>query len=248
MKHSSTAETKRPEKSRYKARPARRPFLFWWQVFLLLAVAVFMWSLLPLDAVLFEPRASHALPSPRAAYVVLDPNFAALAFKKSLTAWTSGGTGEKSTSGLDIGGFDFGETLPPPSYLERGSRYPGVWRPADVAPLAPHLPDVRVPAAGSPPSANVKAAAPFQGVRTTLDRRLRAAAVAFAVPSDALAVERTGHARFYVETDSDGSVAHVLLLSLRTPGAAVLEHLLLCGHAAAAADGVVEVDWTVPKP
>jgi len=231
---------------RYKARAARRPFLFWWQAFLLLAVMALLWNQLPLTAVLFEARVLPPLPDAHAAYVVLDPHYASQAFKKSLTAWTSGGAGEERVSGMEIGGIDLGTTLRPPEYLQQGERYPGVWQPLTVSALPIRLPDMRMPS-DLETASELKAVAPPQGVRAELDRGLQAAAFAFSVLDDALS-ERAGHCRFYVETEKDGTVAQLLLLTPRTPGAAAFELMLLRGHASGAARGAVDIYWTLPKP
>ena len=188
---------------RYKARAARRPILFWWQAFFLLAVMVFLWSQLPVTAILFEARVIPSLPGSHAAYVVLDPKYAAAAFKKSLTAWTSGGTAGKMAPGMEIGGIDLGNALHPAEYLEQGERYPGVWQPLAVSPLPVRLPDVCVPCAVEA-SADLKVSAPPQGARLELDRALATAAFAFPIANDAL-TERAGHCRFYVETEKDGN-------------------------------------------
>ena len=230
---------------RYKAKAARRPILFWWQAFFLLAVIVFLWNQLPLTAVLFEARVIPSLPNAHAAYVVLDAKYASAAFKKSLTAWTSGGTSGKLTSGMEIGSADLGNTLQPAEYLEQGLRYPGVWQPQAVSPLPTLLPDVYVPPAlGTSP--DLKVSAPQQGVRVELNRTLKTAAFAFPV-ADGAPTERVGHCRFYVETEKDGTVAHLLLLTPRTPGAAAFELMLLRGHASGVSRGTVDIYWMFPK-
>ena len=231
---------------RYKAKAARRPILFWWQAFFLLAVMAFLWNQLPLTAVLFEARVIPSLPVAHAAYVVLDSKYASAAFKKSLTAWTSGGTGGKLAPGMEIGGIDFVNAPHPAEYLERGGRYPGVWQPLAVSPLPVRLPDVAAPSDFSAMEGQ-KVKAPLQGVRIELDRALKGAAFAFPIADSSL-TERAGHCRFFVETEKDGTVAHVLLLTARTPGAAAFELLLLRGHATGAARGSLDIHWTFPKP
>ena len=230
---------------RYKARAARRPFLFWWQAFLLLAALVFLWNQLPLTAVMFEARLIPSLPSAYASYVFLDAKYASAAFKKSLTAWTSGGTGGQLAPGMEIGGVDLGNALQPPEYLEQGERYPGVWRPLAVSPLPTRLTDVVLPSVPDA-AADRKATGPQQGVHVEMERILKRAS--FTIPlADIPLAERAGHCRFYVETEKDGTVAHVLLLTPRTPGAAVFELLLLRGHASGATRGELDIFWMFPK-
>jgi len=229
---------------RFKAKASRRPFLFWWQAFFVLSVTVLLWSQLPLTAVRFEARKLPPLPEAHAAYVVLDPHYAAHAFKKSLTAWTSGGASERLSPGLEIGGFDLGNARQPPEYLEQGRRYPGVWQPWTVAPLGVSLPDVFVASATA--SENVSTNLPHQGMRIELGKMLRESSFTFPVLNKELP-ERMGHCRFYVETESDGTVVHLLLLTPRTPSAAAFELMLFRGHASGAARGSVDLYWMFPK-
>ncbi len=230
---------------RYRAKAARRPFLFWWQAFFLFGVVVLLWSQLPVTAVLFEPRSVPPLHEPRAAYVLLDGKYAAQAFKKSLTAWTLGGAGGGQALGLELGGIDLGAAHPEPEYLKQGMRYPGEWQPSAVKPLPLRLPDVRPSVVASWPSASPAREAP-PGVRLAVSRALEAAAFACPVEEDP-PPERSGHCRFYVETGADGAVEHVLLLSARTLGASVFERTMLRGRATGAARGFVDVDWSFPK-
>lgn len=236
----------RQSSQRYQARAARRPLLYWWQAFLLLAVAVMLWCQLPMTAVLYEARGIPPLPDAHAAYVALDPAYAAQTFKKALTAWTLGGTAERRGQGLELGGIDLESTLPAPEYLEQGARFPGVWQPAVVGPLALRLPEVRAPAADAPqPPAPLRE--PDAGVRVALSPALSAVKFAFPATQET-PPERSGLCRFYVETGADGAPEHVLLLSARSPGAAVFERALLRGRASGAGRGVVELYWAFPKP
>jgi len=232
-------------RTRYRAKAARRPLLFWWQAFVLLAGMALLWSQLPATAVLFEPRAVPAPSDAHASYIELDPQYAAQAFKKSLTAWTSGGGGDKRANGMELGTIDLGTALKPPEFLQQGVRYPGVWQPQAVSELPVRLADVQIPSAQTA-APDAKAASVFQGVRSELDRELKAAAFEFSVTNDA-ALGRSGHCRFYVETEKDGGVAHLLLLTPRTPGAAAFELMLLRGKASGAARGMVDIYWMFPK-
>jgi hypothetical protein len=231
---------------RYRAKAARRPILFWWQAFLLLGGTLFLWSRLPVAAVLFEARVVPPLSEPHAAYVTLDPAYAAQVFKKTMMAWTLGGKGEKLSPGLDIALAELDHALQPPEFLVQGSRYPGVWRPSAVEPLAQRLPEMKMPFSGEP-SAAAGVPLPPQGIRAVLDSALAAAAFSFPVPTNRLP-ERSGHGRYYLETDADGLVAHVLLLSSRTEAMPVLEQALSRGQARGAARGFVELLWNYSKP
>jgi hypothetical protein len=111
--------------------------------------------------------------------------------------------------------------------------------------LAQRLPEMSAPLAVDP-SAVAGASARPQGVQVVLDQALKAAAFSFPVPSNAV-TERSGHCRYYLETEADGTVAHVLLLSARTESVAVFERALARGATRGAARGVVELYWSFPK-
>lgn len=233
-------------RQRYQAKAARRPILYWWQAFVLLGAVVLLWGQLPLTAVLFDARSVPPLPEPRAAYVVLDPSYAAQAFKKSLTAWTLGGPGEKRSAGLELGNIDMESSLQAPEYLEQGARFPGVWQPSVVRPLDQALPEMREPsAAAAPPPGRPREAE--AGVRVAVSPALKS--LKFPTPAkQELSFERSGQCRFYVEAGVDGSVEHVLLLTARTPGVAVFERALSRGRAVGAGGGFVDLYWSFLKP
>ena len=230
---------------RYRAKAARRPVLFWWQAFLLLGVAVLLWCQLPMTAVFYEPRVFTPLPSAHAAYVTLDPAYAAQTVRRTVMAWTLGGAAGKRAAGSDFGLDELSDALQPPGFLDQGVRYPGVWRPSEVNPLEQRLGGVDAPSAvGAPRAAPLPA--PPQGVRVVPDAAL--AAMGFtAVPQKAALSEGEGHGRFYVETGADGAVEHVLLFSLRTETVAALERALLRGRATGAVRGFVDVYWKFQK-
>ena len=230
---------------RYRAKAARRPILFWWQAFLLLGGILFLWSLLPIAAVLFEPRRVPPLPEPHAVYVTLDPAYAVQVFKKTMMAWTLGGKGEKLSPGMDVGLTELEHTLQPPEFLDQGGHYPGVWQPSSVEPLKQRLPDMNVPLLGDAAVA-IAPPAPQQGVRVVLDQALSAAAFAFPVPNNHVQA-RNGQCRFYLETDADGTVLHLLLLSPRTDSVTVFEQALTRGRAHGAVRGFVDLYWNFPK-
>jgi len=219
--------------------------LFWWQSFALLALILFLWSRLPMAAVFFEPRAVPLLPAPHAAYVVLDAKFATAAFKKSLTTWMSGGASERLALGMESAAIDFLDAPKAPEFLAQGKLYPGVWSPSAIVPLSDWLPDLAAPSSAETVSSLKNKVQP-QGVRIELNPVLKEVAFSFPTSAETL-TERAGHCRFYVETEKNGAVAHILLLSARTPGAAFFERMLFRGHASGAAGGMVDIMWSFPK-
>jgi len=229
----------------YRARAARHPVRFWWQPFFLLGIMILLWSQLPVASVLFETRIFSPLPEPRASYVALDPAYAAQTFKKMRMTWTLGRTAEKSAAEMELGAFELTKALQPPSFLEQGSRYPGLWQPAEVYALPQKLPDIGVSSVSDAPS-RMKWPEPPQGIRTTLDQMLSAAKFAFPLPKETLP-EHAGYCRFYLETDADGSVAHLLLLSPWTVSAGLFERALLRGRAQGATRGFVDCAWSFSK-
>jgi len=231
---------------RYRAKAARRPILFWWQAFLLLGVAALLWSQLPVTALLYEVRVIPPLPDAHVSYVTLDPAYAAHVFTKTMMARSLSGQGEKLESGIDLGTVEMDSGTQPPEFLEQGARYPGSWQPAEVYPLVQRLPDVTVPVDVGASVFTRLPEAPH-GVRTELDQTLTAAAFSFPVPSGDKVPARDGHCRFYLETEPDGTVVHLLLLTPRTESVAVFEQALSRGQARGAARGVVELFWKYPN-
>lgn len=230
---------------RYRAKAARRPFLFWWQAFFLLGIVVLLWSQLPMTAVFYEPRVFPPLPEAHASYVTLDPTYAAQTFRKTVMAWTLGGTAEKHESGLDFGLDELHDALHPPVFLEQGVRYPGAWSPSVVEQLAVRLGSVEVPSARGEPAA-MPLPAPPQGLWVMPDTAL--GAVGFKMPTNKVELsEQEGHGYFYVETGADGTVEHVLVFPPRTEAMTVLARALQRAHATGAARGFVDVYWKLPK-
>ena len=230
---------------RYRAKAARRPVLFWWQAFFLFGLVILLWSQLPATSVLYESRIFSPLPDSRASYVTLDSAYAAQAFKKLRISWTLGAVGKRSAAEMELGSIDMTETLQPPSFLEQGAIYPGVWQPAVVQPLPQRLPAVGVSSVPETPT-KVKWPEPPQGIRPAIGRALSSAAFAFTLPKEPLP-EHRGYCRFYLETDTDGSVAHLLLLSPRTGAATIFEQALIRGRAKTAARGFAEFAWSFSK-
>ena len=238
-------ETSRNRVQRYRARAARRPVLFWWQAFFLLGVLILLWSQLPAAAVLYETRTLSPLPEARASYVTLDQAYAAQALKNMQSSWGVAGAEGKSTSDMELGAVDLTEVLQPPSFLEHGNRYPGVWQAAAVESLPQKLPIVSVESVSGAPE-ETRLPEPPHGIHPEIDASLEAVAFTFPLPAKPLP-ELTGSCRFYLETDTDGSVAHLLLLSQRTGSTAVFEQVLARGRARGSARGFVDLSWSFSK-
>jgi hypothetical protein len=231
---------------RYRAKPARHPARFWWQVAVLLgATALLCWQV-PRNAVLYAPRVFVPFPEPRAAYVVLAPAEAAKALAGMRASWRVAEADGRGANELDMGMFDLREDPAPPAFLEQGAFYPGVWRPAAVEPLAQAMPPIGVPSLALAPLASGGPPAPQQGVETVCGPALVRAAFVFAPPEGPLP-ERSGECRFYLETDDGGAVVHLLLLSPASASSSVLERAIARGKARGAACGIVNLMWSFPK-
>jgi hypothetical protein len=230
------------EARRYRSKAARGAVRFWWQAFALLGLTLLLWCQVPVSAVLHEPHTPAPLPAPRASYVALAPGEAAQALAGMRSSWATAES--EGRTHLDMGMFDLmSAEAGPPAFLDRGARYPGVWRPAEVVPLEQQMPVIGVPsqalAAGRP-------LVPQQGLNVAYSQSLAAAAFSF-VPPDGVLPERRGECRFYLETDDDGAAVHVLLLSPASASSAVLGRALQRGRAESAARGVVSLMWSFPK-
>lgn len=231
---------------RYRAKPARRPLLFWWQAFALLGIITLLWWQLPVAAVLFETRSFPPLPEPRASYVFLDSAYAAQVFKGVQASWVRGGLGESPSFEMDLGLVELGDRLPEPAFLEQGARYPVPWSLSVPEPLAYRVPPVEVASAAALPA--VVAVRRAFGIKVVADAALSGASFKVPLQVSDLGGQTAGHARFYVETGEDGRVEHVLVLPLQGgAGHAPLERGMLKGAAAGAVRGVVDVFWDTGK-
>jgi hypothetical protein len=229
---------KSQDRKRFRARAARRPLRFWWQAFALLGLSTMLWWQLPVDAVLFEPRMLAPPPDPRAAYVILAPEEAAQALANMRASWAAPGG---VAADIELGVFDVIEEQRPPVFLEQGVRYPGVWAPAAVEPLAQTLPAIN--AATFPEDPFVRPLPDARtGVVAVVSGSLRDVGFTFAPPTDPLPV-RSGESQFFVETDAAGAVVHVLLLSPVSEATAVLERALKRSAAHGEARGQVILAW-----
>ena len=233
--------------SPYRPRSTYRPFLFWWQAVTLFAAFILLVGML----VGRVSRSSVSiiampLPEPTATYVTLAPDYAAQLFKRSLTTWMTGRDGKQNISELDLRVLDFDNGLPAPAFLEQRTVLPDSLQPVAAATLPVTFAEIPVPSA-----APAKATPPPQRAKEGLFIEVPPALVAagFTFPSNELKAmkERSGECRFYVETDAEGNVAHVLLRSKPSPETVTIEHSLMRGRAHGAANGTVDIRWSFAK-
>ncbi|MCL1921017.1 MAG: hypothetical protein FWG50_08060 [Kiritimatiellaeota bacterium] len=233
--------------SPYQERFLRRPILYWWQTVAMFVIVALLFSRIPFASIRRQAlNVVVPLPAPTAAYVALDPDHAAQLFKRSLAAWMTGQTQKPNTPGLDLSALDFGNALGAPEFLEQSAIVPGDRQPPAAAALPVALAEISVP-----PYAPAQKAAPppkpQEGVFAAPSAALIAAGFTF--PADALKTMkgRSGECRFYVETDAEGSVVHVLLRSPPLPETAQVERALMRGRANSAASGMVDIRWSFAK-
>lgn len=227
---------------KYRAKSAKKPLQFWLQPFLLLLLIVVLWHLLPFSALIYKPRIMQPLPAPHVFYVKLDPVFASDVLRVSMQTWrrTELGGGGDAISFEEVDPY---EPLGAPQLLEQGSVYPGRWAPDDVTPLAQSLPDLLYTSKTATLYPTDVAAE--KGVRFSLSPALKKAG--FKCTEIKLAnLKGAGSARFFVETDDTGSVAHVLLLTPEVESAVAVEHLLYRGSAKKAVRGELQIMWRNP--
>lgn len=235
---------------RYRAKAARRPFRFWWHSFALIAIILLLWWQIPMTAILYEPRTTQPhQPAARASYILLDPNQAPLLLRRSISAWTLASSSGSHNSDLELGGIELISPLAPPHFLEQGSLYPGTWKPSpppsldmphppltlSSAPITPQLPGMLPPPATS------------AGYRLQISPPLREADFAL-TPPDNTPPERSGNARFHLETSPEGRVSHLLLLSPASTSTAWLLPYIFKAQSKTSATGTLEIAWWFPKP
>lgn len=227
------------DSAKYRAKAAKKPLQFWLQPFMLLLLIILLWRLLPVAAVLYKPRVIQPLSTPHVSYVKLDAAYASEVLRSSMQAWRRIDFGSEGDA-ISFEAVEPFEPLGDPRLLEQGSVYPGRWTPDDVTPLALRLPSLLYRSdATSLYASEINEAL---GVRIIYSPSLRAAE--FEIPEIQLSkFSGSGSARFYVETDEKGAVAHVLVLDPDVKSAFFVERALYQGSAAQAVRGELEVMW-----
>ena len=237
------ASLKRDFQKKFK----RRPILFWWQPFAALVIVALLFSNVPVSSI-WRQTLTLAVPlsSPTAAYVTVDPDYAAQLSKHSLATWMTGQTQKPNRPGLDLGALDFDDKLGAPDFLEQGDVTQSSRPPMMLAALPVALAEIVIPPAAPAPKV-VFPRKSQDGIFITASAALTAAAFTF--PSEELKAMKTrlGESRFYVETDVEGNVAHVLLRSKPSPETMTVERALMRGRAQGAASGTLDIRWSLPK-
>lgn len=216
-----------------------RSAVFWWQGGLLAIGILLIWSQMPWSIV------RHGLPplerlsvKPRAAFVQVDPAFARAQYKKLFSAWFASPFGLSAT-GLDLGGITMDLGLKAPSFLGRGRTCPRYAPELGGEAPAPELAEVELP------GVRADEAAPqprTPGMRVFLSPELSAVRFRVPVGEDARPAIADGCYRFFVETDSEGRVAHLLLLTEPSGGAAEVERVVERSRASGSARGLLVVE------
>jgi hypothetical protein len=224
----------------YRAKAARRPLQFWLQPFLLLLLIALLWHLLPVSALLFKPRLVQPLPDPHVFYVKLNPAYAAEVLRASMQAWHRSGGGSGDNISLDA--VEPFVPLGAPALLEQGSVYPGRWSPGDVTPLAQALPDLFCASGITTRFPFEPGSRKLQGVKIECDPALAEADFSFP-EEEILKIPGSGSCRFFVETDDDGTVVHLLVLDGWGENSAKIGRMLDRGSSRGAARGELRVMW-----
>jgi hypothetical protein len=231
-------------KEQYSARAARKPLHFWFQPFALLLLIAVLWYLLPSSALLFKTRIVQPLPDARVSYVKIDSVFATEILRVSMQAWRRSAFGDGSTdNGIIMSVIEPYVPLGPPVFLSRSCGYSANWVPSEVQPLQRKLPDLLCTFNRAESIYQMPSLSGSQGVRIVLDQNLEDAAFKF-VGMQLSDLRKSGSCRVYVETEDDGSVAHVLILeSSGQECPAEIERALSMGQADGAARGQIEISW-----
>jgi len=228
-----------------KIRLLSRPILFWWPTGVMFVIVGLLLYSIPFAAIRRQSLIlAVPLPAPTASYVTLDPDTAMQRFRRSLATWMTGQAGTLNAPGLDLTALDFDNGLDAPAFLDQSAFFPGDWQPPDAAALPVALADISLPSATP---AKIIPLKPKDGIFIEASPALTAAGFTF--PSDELKAmtERSGTCCFFVETDAEGNVAHVLLRSTPSPLTPPVERILSKGRANGAATGSVDIRWSFSK-
>ncbi|NCB05909.1 MAG: hypothetical protein EOM69_10380 [Clostridia bacterium] len=218
-----------------------RPILYWWQFGLLAVFMTFLWLEVPFRAIFFVPETKPYRVTAQAAYVMIEPQYAQRIYQKTFAAWLSH---PGHVIGLESAGTALDFALGAPEYIEKSRVLSSTWQPAPVPQLPPLASAVGLQRAGDAPA---RIASHPEGYLVQMSAALRK--VRLTVPHEAGASfqEHSGTCRFFVETDAQGALQHLLLLSAPSADSRIIERLLLRARAQGAARGTVEVSWVMRK-
>lgn len=232
----------------YKQMPLR----YLWPIAIILSFVTALWVQFPWNLSL-EPLQTDTQPlrpSPKVAYITIDEASINQLVKRAASEWMLGsGSKEKRRSiGLDLTTLEASLEAPPPTFLDKGSIIPTVWKPEEIANLKIETPSISLPEI-KPIKTSKKT--PFQrdAINVRLSSSLLAAKFQFQFSGDALknTTSPSGQCRFYLECNEAGEVDHVLRLSPVTTDTSVFERALMLGKAKTSASGWVDIEWTVRK-
>lgn len=238
MQLDSRAATRRLPRIRAK----RKPLHYWWPAFTLLLLTLALWSKLPINALLYEPRRFAPFPKPCAAYLELSPEYTARLLADLRLQQRPREHQSYATGKLDLSFQPTPFARPTPPLLETQLCAPPGWQPASLTwPDAGTL----VPPHPLPQPEGIAGGLPLEqqyGSRTHLSQALAAMDFNFEMPA-AGRLSEAGEATFHLSTDARGRVKDLLLLSSPAPATAILEQALIRGRAKGAAAGRLTIMW-----
>lgn len=228
--------------TRFKARPQRRLLLYWYQPLIVVGLSLLLWRELDFETLCWSSRTFAPLPASCVAYVVLDPEESAEAMRLARSEWLTTNLDQLPAFSLDLG-LDEWHHPKPELALGSSDQFLQEWQPELIALESPPLPELgSLRSMAALPEVRVEG---LYGIRVEIGRELQA--VGFQVKiSESDLRGSSGSAQFYVESVTDGSVAHVLQLTGGQQGG-FLSRTLMQGKAAGAARGRVEIVWRL-KP
>lgn len=221
-----------------------RLFRLWWLVVVTMFGVGLLWSMFPFH--LFSDRNEISKEGRKAtvshaAYVQLDPQYAAEAIRKIRSAWATDEQGGKLSFEMEL--VELEDTPETPWSLEHGAYYPGEWEPAKMVPLEQALPEIKAPYRIASKERDVlPRIPPHLPPRLIYSGTLKAQNFTFVLPSFS-PDEPAGSGTFSIETDAEGRVIHLLLLSPRNSVLAQFEQAIFCGTAKGASQGRLTVEW-----
>jgi len=230
--------------SRYHVRFKSRPILFWWQAVTLLMLFILLIGMLMLTVIRQPAMVAIPLPEPTAMYVTLAPDYAAQLFKRSLVAWMTGRSTKQNIPDLDLRALDFNSGLGAPDFLEQRTAFSDNHQPLEITTLPIPFAEISIASASPAPTTP---APPQEGLFIETSPALVTAEFTFPTHELEATHEGSGGCRFYVETDTEGRVIHVLLRSRHSPETVPIERALMRGRAQGAVSGTVDIRWSYTK-